>query len=61
MFLQCFALCIWNDCWFYGIGDSRVKIFLKVEHEVRRDDEAACKVAEEANQDLLEWFLNHVK
>ncbi|XP_009339925.2 endo-1,3;1,4-beta-D-glucanase isoform X2 [Pyrus x bretschneideri] len=44
---------------------SHVKIFPKVSHgwTVRYsvEDEAACKSAEEAHQDLLKWFLNHVK
>ncbi|KAM0962894.1 hypothetical protein ACFX13_022380 [Malus domestica] len=44
---------------------SHVKIFPKVSHgwTVRYSvkDEAACKSAEEAHQDLLKWFLNHVK
>ncbi|KAM0966268.1 hypothetical protein EV2_022676 [Malus domestica] len=44
---------------------SHVKIFPKVSHgwTVRYsvNDEAACKSAEEAHQDLLKWFLNHVK
>ncbi|KAK9933503.1 hypothetical protein M0R45_020700 [Rubus argutus] len=44
---------------------SHVKIFPKVSHgwTVRYDvsDEAAVKPAEEAHQDMLQWFLNHVK
>ena len=44
---------------------SRVKIFPKVEHgwttRYNDEDEAACKAAEEAHQDLLEWLLNYVK
>ncbi|KAM1691432.1 hypothetical protein ACFX15_032511 [Malus domestica] len=39
---------------------SRVKIFPKVEHgwttRYNDEDEAACKAAEEAYQDLLEWL-----
>ncbi|BFG15280.1 hypothetical protein CerSpe_015550 [Prunus speciosa] len=42
-----------------------VKIFPKVAHgwtvRYNVEDEAAVKAAEEAHQDLLEWFLNHVK
>ncbi|KAM1195367.1 hypothetical protein ACFX13_022381 [Malus domestica] len=44
---------------------SHVKIFPKVSHgwtvRYNVEDEAACKSAEEAHQDLLKWFLNHVK
>lgn len=44
---------------------SHVKIFPKVSHgwTVRYDvsDEAAVKPAEESHQDMLDWFLNHVK
>ncbi|KAM0962896.1 hypothetical protein ACFX15_021493 [Malus domestica] len=44
---------------------SHVKIFPKVSHgwtvRYNVEDEAACKSAEEAHQDLLEWLLNHVK
>ncbi|CAN6548088.1 unnamed protein product [Malus baccata var. baccata] len=44
---------------------SHVKIFPKVAHgwtvRYNVEDKAACKAAEEAHQDLLEWFLNHVK
>ncbi|KAB2625318.1 beta-D-glucanase-like [Pyrus ussuriensis x Pyrus communis] len=44
---------------------SRVKIFPKVPHgwtvRYNVEDEAACKSAEEAHQDLLEWLMNHVK
>ncbi|XP_070667303.1 endo-1,3;1,4-beta-D-glucanase-like [Malus domestica] len=41
---------------------SQVKIFQKVEHgwttRYNVEDEAACKAAEEAYEDLMEWFLN---
>ncbi|KAL6293323.1 hypothetical protein ACE6H2_001465 [Prunus campanulata] len=44
---------------------SHVKIFPKVAHgwtvRYNVEDEAAVKCAEEAHQNLLEWFLNHVK
>ncbi|XP_068332454.1 endo-1,3;1,4-beta-D-glucanase-like [Pyrus communis] len=44
---------------------SHVKIFPKVEHgwttRYNDEDEAACKAAEEAHQDLLEWLQNYVK
>jgi len=44
---------------------SHVKIFPKVSHgwTVRYDvsDEAAVKPAEEAHQDMLDWFSNYVK
>ena len=41
---------------------SQVKIFPKVEHgwttRYNVEDEAACKAAEEAYEDLMAWFLN---
>ncbi|KAB2625316.1 beta-D-glucanase-like [Pyrus ussuriensis x Pyrus communis] len=44
---------------------GHVKIFPKVAHgwtvRYNVEDKAACKAAEEAHQDLLEWFLKHVK
>ncbi|KAK9933505.1 hypothetical protein M0R45_020702 [Rubus argutus] len=44
---------------------SHVKIFPKVQHgwtvRYNAEDEAAVKCAEEAHQDLLEWFVSHVK
>ncbi|TQD72037.1 hypothetical protein C1H46_042433 [Malus baccata] len=44
---------------------SHVKIFPKVSHgwtvRYNVEDKAACKSAEEAHQDLLDWFLKHVK
>ena len=45
--------------------DGYVKIFPKVEHgwTVRYDvgNEAAVKPAEEAHQNMLEWFAKYVK
>ncbi|BBG93288.1 hypothetical protein Prudu_001257 [Prunus dulcis] len=44
---------------------SHVKIFPKVVHgwtlRYNDEDEAAVKAAEEAHQDLLGWFLSHVR
>ena len=45
--------------------DGYVKIFPKVEHgwtvRYNVEDAAAVKSAEEAHQDLLEWFAKYVK
>ncbi|KAM5569249.1 endo-1,3,1,4-beta-D-glucanase-like [Rosa sericea] len=44
---------------------SHVKIFPKVQHgwtvRYNAEDEAAVKCAEEAHQDILDWFFSHVK
>lgn len=44
---------------------SHVKIFPKLVHgwtlRYNDKDEAAVKAAEEAHQDLLGWFLEHIK
>lgn len=44
---------------------SHVKIFPKVQHgwtvRYNAEDEAAVKCAEEAHQDILDWFLSHLK
>ena len=45
--------------------DFHVKVFPKVTHgwtmKYRVEDEEAVKKAEEAHQDMLEWFSKHVK
>jgi len=45
--------------------DCFVKIFPQVSHgwsvRYRNDDAIAVKAAEEAHQDLLNWFARHLK
>ena len=54
-----------NEIWYFMQVDFHVKMFPKVAHgwTVRYsvEDEVAVKKAEEAHQDMLEWFSKHVK